>query len=897
MLERLSSSDLNDCIFDLGFLVDSFPSNLNDKVRTLLTTVVQANKEADLYQWLTESRPDVGWPNFLADDGIPLNPIPEFSQENLLTFLATIFEESWNAVAGKTEAAADKAEGMIFDKKAAHKYAKKIQNRYGKIQILWQSSPKPLGKIFTDVYILDKPTAWQRFNLETIEKNYHRTAYLGAHSNRQSGIELVKNTQLLYILGKPGAGKTTFLKYLTLQAAVGALGERVPVFITLRDLADSKLPILEFIVREFDVCGFPKANTFLEKMLEDGRFLLLFDGLDEISKEEDQRAHITKMIRDFVDKYDQNHVVITCRIAAAEYTFEGFQYGEVADFTGKQIIQFAKQWFGEIERVYLFMSELTKKEHRRLLDLSRSPLLLTLLCLLFDDTLKFPQERSEIYKEVIDVLLKKWDASRNIRRKDLSVQGEHYRVLTLPRKEQLMSVLAAKAFDEEKFFIKQEWLEKEIVEFLVKVPPGPDRSDIDGELVLKAMEAQHGLLVERAQGIYSFSHLTFQEYFVARYIVDNEARGSLEQFLSVERIRNDRWREIFLLVSSLLADSNHFFSMFLSCLRHIATLDRHLAEQLSWIIIKSNQFPLSNKAGFSRGKFLYLALSNADKKNLGISFAVDIHKSFNELDENVLNRALETLLDKNLIRARDLDHDFNSNHDNDLVRTLDLFLNLVDALNRSRDLTSELELDHGIDRANELANNLHLISDILHSLNVSPTLVHDLVLACELAHDLDRDLNFAINQAHHLDLDNIFDLDDYLDLYLVLDLEITRDRLNQIKDLLKEVYRPVLVECMGKLRSLAEPLQLQALLVVLDRIRHKYASSTDLESLSMRNDLNQVIYEVILDSKDWNFETKQQVELINQWINGHILLLDCLKIAVVSDREAILDQLFLVGDE
>ncbi len=31
---------------------------------------------------------------------------------------------------------------------------------------------------------------------------------------------------------------------------------------------------------------------------------------------------------------------------------------------------------------------------------------------------------------------------------------------------------------------------------------------------------QHGLLVEPAKGIYSFSHLTFQEYFAARYLAN-----------------------------------------------------------------------------------------------------------------------------------------------------------------------------------------------------------------------------------------------------------------------------------------------------------------------------------------------------------------------------------------
>ena len=57
---------------------------------------------------------------------------------------------------------------------------------------------------------------------------------------------------------------------------------------------------------------------------------------------------------------------------------------------------------------------------------------------------------------------------------------------------------------------------------------------------MKSIEAQHGLLVERAKGIYSFSHLTFQEYFTAQKIVNDQRLPDL-----VEHITEKRWREVF----------------------------------------------------------------------------------------------------------------------------------------------------------------------------------------------------------------------------------------------------------------------------------------------------------------------------------------------------------------
>ena len=75
-----------------------------------------------------------------------------------------------------------------------------------------------------------------------------------------------------------------------------------------------------------------------------------------------------------------------------------------------------------------------------------------------------------------------------------------------------------------------------------------DETFIDGAAVLKSIEVQHGVLVERAEGIYSFSHLTLQEYLTAQYIDDHR---QIEQLVS-EHLTDQRWREVFLLVAGLM---------------------------------------------------------------------------------------------------------------------------------------------------------------------------------------------------------------------------------------------------------------------------------------------------------------------------------------------------------
>jgi hypothetical protein len=66
----------------------------------------------------------------------------------------------------------------------------------------------------------------------------------------------------------------------------------------------------------------------------------------------------------------------------------------------------------------------------------------------------------------------------------------------------------------------------------------------------QAIEKQQGILVERATNVYSFSHLTLQEYLAA-FFINNER---LEDHLIAKHLVDERWREIFLLTTGLLGN-------------------------------------------------------------------------------------------------------------------------------------------------------------------------------------------------------------------------------------------------------------------------------------------------------------------------------------------------------
>lgn len=174
--------------------------------------------------------------------------------------------------------------------------------------------------------------------------------------------------------------------------------------------------------------------------------------------------------------------------------------------------------------------------------------------------------------------MKKWDAKRGINRDQI------YEKLSLPRKKDLLRQIAYSTFEKEKYFFTP--LEVKIIlkKYIEKISNHDSESNIsqgDIEDLLKAMEAQHGVIIERAKGIYSFSHLTFHEYFVAKRIVSlipqplDEELDQDEDFKNYDKLQNDqeelqklvkhlinrKWREIFLLVAEILLDASKLFRL------------------------------------------------------------------------------------------------------------------------------------------------------------------------------------------------------------------------------------------------------------------------------------------------------------------------------------------------
>ena len=219
--------------------------------------------------------------------------------------------------------------------------------------------------------------------------------------------------------------------------------------------------LLDFIIKQFDICNVPDAEAFVERLLQKGKCQLLLDGLDEVDSE--QKEETIQEIIDLSDKYIDNQFIISCRVAAYNHWFHHFTDVEIADFQDDQIEMFIKNWFQKESDIAKECWEKIKATPQ-LKELASTPLLLTLLCIAYDEAFDFPTNRSELYEEAIDALLKKWDSTRRIKR------GEIYKFLSLKRKKFMFSRIAAQSFEEGEYFFKTKKLEKYIEAFIEEPP-------------------------------------------------------------------------------------------------------------------------------------------------------------------------------------------------------------------------------------------------------------------------------------------------------------------------------------------------------------------------------------------------------------------------------------------
>lgn len=419
------------------------------------------------------------------------------------------------------------------------------------VSLLGQDIQNGQAITLSQVYVpaLTRPTAGDPTPLEWLNNELDRVF-------EQERVTLLErlNMESLYVPAPAGAGKSTFCRWAVLQSIAAApIGHAVPEpdeFAepepeSLRGLLPLLVPLREFSRRMdcdrggriwlradledalaawIDAAPPPGLSGALMKAhLDAGSAFLLFDGLDEVPPSE-FRGDITVYPRELLVTglaealpawhKAGNRVLLTSRPYGLDEA--GLQRLRLPQAPLKPLppqLQglFVARWFytlgrpGKIEDLIA-----TIRDREDLAPLVENPMLLTALCVLYDNGGRLPDDRYDLYKSIIaSVLHNRYpgDASQRepaLRRLEAIALGMHEGEATSPRMIPALEVSWVEV---------EQWLAR-----FAELSPAYERGQVEAAVRREELLTRSGLLLPRPNERAAFHHSTFQDFLAAQRI-------------------------------------------------------------------------------------------------------------------------------------------------------------------------------------------------------------------------------------------------------------------------------------------------------------------------------------------------------------------------------------------
>ena len=361
--------------------------------------------------------------------------------------------------------------------------------------------------------------------------------------------DLLARHHHLLLLGAPGAGKTTFLRLIACVLAKDCLHSTqpdyepararhlgldpaqpppVPIFLRLaalagalaapRGAADACDGLLACLEREHGA----SATQGLAALLDQGRCMLLLDGLDEVV-EPRLRARLVTLMTGVLERWANNRLVISSRPFdfAAVAGLAGVETATVADFSADDVAEFLRRWVralhpgGVVPEGDTYLPELKTalSETRHIRQMARNPVMLTCLCVVHWNERRLPAGKAALLKAVIRWLLNAKEERRRALGWTNLFAEQCFKALAVAmttdaQGKQVVVDLATAA----------QWLKQPFEE--MRGITGRKRLHEEGLRFLEEEMLASGIIERVGLGQLRFWHLTFQEHLAAKALTE-----------------------------------------------------------------------------------------------------------------------------------------------------------------------------------------------------------------------------------------------------------------------------------------------------------------------------------------------------------------------------------------
>ena len=400
----------------------------------------------------------------------------------------------------------------------------------------------------------------------------------------------------IVVLGDPGSGKTCFVKYEILAYCKppsdgGSWYQKhLPIYIPLAEAAELLRSNREFLSACVVIAARRKleiSEHVIRQYLSDGRVAIFFDGLDEVGRI-NERVKLLAIVEELVSKYARygNRFVLTSRPAAIQPVDipDAFTYLHLKGLTDHEIRILAERVLttrlGVSEEEILATEEQDVVE--RLLEhvrstpglrrISRNPLLLTLLVLIYANTGTLSARRHVVYtqavktlvsyrhRETMEQILPEADLRTRLGRLAYAIYNRD--VSELPSRSQVVSVLLQDGANSRK---QIEDANGEAEEFLRRV------AEATGLLVLHSRDGDG----DPDENVISFMHHSFLEYYAAVGFLARDFSSEIPGLAS-----HPHWRDVITLIFGLLSEHNDISGLLEEMVEHESDLEAVTNERL-----------------------------------------------------------------------------------------------------------------------------------------------------------------------------------------------------------------------------------------------------------------------------------------------------------------------------
>mgnify|MGYP004598226233 CR=1 FL=1 len=345
------------------------------------------------------------------------------------------------------------------------------------------------------------------------------TVYRGEHRNDKKDDRVIKNAcidsfeeerRFIVLSGTGGMGKSMMMTHFMLDTIdKNKETGKVPVFVLLRDYNPAAGDLIDFIFGELKRHDMDLHLSDLVELLQSGKGVILFDGLDEIKSENCRRFY--KEMENLADSYPEASYIVSSRPTMNFRGLSRFTVYDLQPFSQEQAVEMV----GKLDQSVVdpviqkdFIQDLKCNrfgfDWRERMDFLGNPLFLTILLLAYEGNHDIPTERYLFYEQAYDAMAKKHDAAKALTR-------EFATGLNSREFQNYFGEFCTITYEQEKYDFTPEEISayfQEVIEANeLDTTPEAFIEDVTGKICL----------IYKDGGKYYFIHRSFQEYFVAYF--------------------------------------------------------------------------------------------------------------------------------------------------------------------------------------------------------------------------------------------------------------------------------------------------------------------------------------------------------------------------------------------